>query len=321
MSKSSLLDKWRKLEGFYVKRLPYLYVTLLFAISLMFFLGSYSSLILYPVSVVFLVFGLFHIFSVSEYSRNLVYCDKLIRLERWRLYLFIFTVSSYFIVLATVETFLYLRLNLSQIPAPLNQIAVFFLSWLLFFIVTSLPLNLKGFQTPYRMAKMCFRVTIDELEGILKQRKMPIRDAYRRFRWLKLGFQSCNDFLLKKPYCVMVKNIDRYHQRIFSFALVGEKVDLKKFSVALQKVLASFGNKKDDFDLPGLLIALQLILGKDEKGKESTQKLAEMILVKPSLWEKTRAAIKSPYTISIISLVTLMVAILTIVFQFFHWGT
>jgi hypothetical protein len=96
---------------------------------------------------------------------------------------------------------------------------------------------------------------------------------------------------------------------------------LEKFSVALQKALASFGSRQDDFDLSSLLIALQLVLGKDVKGKESTEELAKMILVKPSLWERTKATIKSPSTVSAVSIVTLVVTILAIVFQFFHWGT
>jgi hypothetical protein len=319
--KNSLSERWRKLKESYVKRLPYAYVIALLAISFLFFLMLYSYLMVFPIFVVFLVFIFFHIGSVMESSRNLVYADKLIRLERWRLALFIFTISSYFVFLAALEVLLYLHFDMGRIPAPFNQIVVFFFSWFLFFIMASLVLNLRGFQTLYRMVKLCFRATIDELERILKQGKVPIDDAYRRFRWLKLGFQSCNGFLIKKPYCVMVKNIDQYYQHIFSFALVGDKVDLEKFSVALQKALASFGSRQDDFDLSSLLIALQLVLGKDVKGKESTEELAKMILVKPSLWERTKATIKSPSTVSAVSIVTLVVTILAIVFQFFHWGT
>jgi hypothetical protein len=281
-------------------------------------LASYSPWILLPISVVALAFIFLHTRSVMASSRNLLYADRLIRLERWRLFLFVFTVSSFFVLYATLAALVYLHFNVSQIPAPFNQIMAFLVNWFLFFIILSLTLNLRGFQTPYRMARLCFRATIDELEGIPKQEKARMKDAYRCFRWLRLGFRNCNDFLLKKPYCVMVKNIDIYHQRILSFALVGDETDLNKSLIALREVLASFGNNKDDFDLPSLLIAYQLILGRDMKGKESTHELAEMILAKPSLWERTEAVIKSPDMASVVSIITLVATILAIYFQYLH---
>jgi hypothetical protein len=168
------------------------------------------------------------------------------------------------------------------------------------------------------MAKLCFRAVIDELERIPKQEKIPIKDAYKRLRWLRLGFQRCNDFLLKKPNCVMVKDIEKYHQRIFSFALVGDNTDLNNSLIALHNVLASFGNNEGAFNLQSLLKAYQLILGKDVKGKESTHELANMLLVRPSLWERTRAAVRSPYMLSVVTIITLVVMVLTMMFQFLH---
>ncbi len=329
MSKSSfgalytheLSERLRELQESYVKRLPYMYIVVLFVFPFLFLLSLYSISMFWLIGVAYLVVMFFHILSVGESARKLVYAENLLRLERWRLYFFIFSVSSTIMYSATLGWLSYLGFRITQLPVPFDKITALFLAWFLFLIVTMLPLNLRGHQTRYRMAKLCFRVTIDEFEIILKQGKMPIKDAHRRFRWLKLGFQSCNDLLIREPYYVMVKNIDRCHQRIFSFALVGDKDDLHKFSVALQKVLASFGNKLSDFDLPSLLMALQLILGKEAKEKESTQELAEMILVKPSSWERTKAAIKSPYTVSVATIITLVVAILAIVFQFLHWGT
>jgi hypothetical protein len=156
------------------------------------------------------------------------------------------------------------------------------------------------------------------LEKSTEQGKVPIKDAYKCFRWLKLGFQSCNDFLIKKPYYVVVKNIEEYYQHIFSSALIGAKTDLKVSYAALQKMLASLGNEASDFNLRSYLVALQLTLGKKPESKESTEELTKMILVKPSLWERTRATIKSPYTMVVISIITLAVAILPVMLQLLH---
>jgi hypothetical protein len=319
--KNKLLKRLHELRESYVKRLPYIYVVVLLFLSFLSVFSLYSALMLGIISAIFIIFAFFHSVSVMESIGKLAYAEKLIRLERWRLFLYVFSVSSIIILilLGYGLSYLGLSINLNQLPVPFNQVTAFFFGWYFLFIAISLPLNLYS-QTSYRITKLCFRASIDELEKILKQRKLPIKDAYKRFKWLRQGFQSCNDFLIDDPYNVTVKDIDEYYQRIFSFALVGNEEDLEKFSVALQKVLASFGKKKDDFDLPNLLISLQLILGKDVRGKESIQELAEMILVKPSLWERIKAAIKSAYMVSVVSIITLVVAILAILFQFFHWG-
>jgi hypothetical protein len=318
--KHKLSKRLREIRESYVKRLPYIYLIVLLVLSFLSFLSLYFIFMLGVFVIIYFIFILFHFGSIKESSRKLAYAEKLIRLERWRLFLFVFIISSYIIFMVTVGCLSYIGFTITQLPAPFNQIVSFFSTWLIFFIMVSLPLNLRGFQTPYRIAKLCFRVSIDELEIILKQRKLPIKDAYRRFKWLRLGFQSCNNLLIDEPYYVMVKDIDKYYQRIFSFALIGDEKKLKKFSAALQKVLASFGDNRDNFDLPSLLISLQLILDKDKSGKESTQELVKMILVKSSLWDRTKALIRSPFTVSLISISTLIVAILTIAFQFFHWG-
>ena len=49
-----------------------------------------------------------------------------------------------------------------------------------------------------------------------------------------------------------------------------------------------------------------------------THVLSEMMLIKSSLLDRTRVAIKSPYTVPVITIAAFVIVVLTLVFQFFH---
>ena len=320
MRKRRLSEGWRKLSESYVKRLPNIYITMLLVTSLLFFLALRS--LTWPLLVVpvagFLLVIFFHITSVSRASKKVVYPEKLLRLERWRIFVFIFSISSLFALILVLFLLPYLDFRLTDLPTRINQIVTFLLGWFLLFIMVGLSLNYQSPQTPYRMIRLCFRTTIDTLERLLAQEEAPVKDAYRRFKWLRLGFQNCNDFLIRKPYCVKMKNIDQYYQRIFVVALVGSRDELEKVTGGLRNTLKSFGNKKQEFDLPSFLTALQFILGKRVTKRKHTHVFSEMMLIRSSLLDRIKVAIRSPYTISVITIAALVVAVLTLVYQFFR---
>ena len=229
-----------------------------------------------------------------------------------------FSLSSFYALFPVFFGLSYLGFELADLPTRINQIATFLLGWFLIFVMLGLSANYQSPQTHYRKIRLCFRTTIDTLERLLAQEEIPVKNAYKSFKWLRLGLQSCDNFLIQKPYYVKVQNIDQYYQRILTAALVGDRDDLEKIPLALQEALESFGNLKGEFDLPRFLAALQLMLGKRVRKRERMHVLSEMILIKPSLLEKTKVAIRSPYTVSVITISAFVVAVLTLVHQFFR---
>ena len=317
----------------YVRHLPYTYISVLMTFPVLYILIDRFNVdwLVFSLIVAYGAIVFLHVRVVVSSARKMVYPDRLIRLERWRLRFIGFSILSFVALLSALYGLSFIGGVPANLSVPFNQIANFLLYYLFLLLMIELTTSLRSLQTPYRMAKLCFRVTADDLERLLKEKTtrsqgkptesvpVPAEDVYRCCRRLKLGFRSLNDFLIQKPYRVMVKNIDQYHQRIVGFLLVAsthaDTNRLKELRVALKRVFASLGRIKPEFDLREFLIALQLILGRRVEGKETTQILVDMILTKPSVWERIKVASRSPYTVVVISIVTLAVAFLQLMFQ------
>jgi hypothetical protein len=255
----------------------------------------------------------FHLLSIKKTQEKIDYSEKIVRVEKWRTRVFWLSVCSFFIYMFIIWSFSRIGFKTSDLPFPFNLVSSFFMGWVLFFLMTSMVVSISSFVTYYKMARLCLQVTIDALGRLLTREEFSAEYVHRCFKWLKLGFQNCNSMLMDNPYFVVIKNIDQYRQYVLSVALVGNKYDLKTVLVALQRMLESFGNRKENFNLQNFLTALLFLRGETSRMSESTEVLAEMILIKPSLWERTREALKSPYTMLGITIISVAIAVLTLI--------
>jgi hypothetical protein len=323
VGKDAFSEALHKLSQSYVKLLPYTYVILLLASSFVFFLLYISPLMYVPIGAIFLSVGLFHGYSVRESVKKKYYPERILRSERWRLIALWFCVLSFFITMLVLGILSSFGFRIVELPAPYSQILSLLLIWFIFFLMTLMAFSWSSFLTDYQMAKLCFQLTLDSIAGILKDEELSAEDAHRHFKWLKLGFQSCNNMLIEKPYLVVVKDLNQYCQYILSVALVGNRYDLKKISLALQRIIKSFGNKRRDFELQSFLTALLFVLGKTERISESTDIQSEMILIRPSLWERIRAAksyvgVAIGIAIGIINVVAVIPQLISTIQMLFH---
>lgn len=308
----SVAGKWEKVYDFYGRHMPYIHVGLIFILSFVGFLSLFRAFWLFVPLTIFVM--VFNAIIVGKVARKEFYPHKLLHYNRLRLFLLKFSILLYCAVLSLLMGLPHVGFKIEDLAPPINQILSLVLVWSVFFIMFMLLFNFGPSLPPHKVARLSFILTMDAMKKLETQRMTWLRDAHKHLRCLKRGFQSCNDFLLKKPYQLKVKDIDQFYERIHGIALVGEKNDLKKIRRYVNDILASLGRNKSAFDLRSFLTTLQRLSGKKGSKAESSDELIQIFLIRASIWERTKVVVGSPYTRSVIAItmfiVTLVVEIL-----------
>lgn len=195
---------------------------------------------------------------------------------------------------------------------------IFTVSILLFtsLVFPSLFFSMFSF-TDHKEARLCFKSILKIFEKILQDKAKRIKIASRNLRWFRQAFRSCNSVLVHKPYTLELKELDRYHNAIYTAMLIGNSKEIKQMSKSVENVLDSLGAKRKDIQLRELLIALRHITEKGGRNKkESLIDLSDLWKTSSRL-DRLKARIKSPVTVSIVAIVTLIITVLALLFQTF----
>lgn len=197
--------------------------------------------------------------------------------------------------------------------AILALIEWFFWLIVMMFIFSMIPFGVR----PHKMARLSLLSAITGLRKVrarsLELSRLGIVD--RHVKWLRKGFQRCNDFLLQEPYRIGVKNIDQYYERVFSTTLVGRENEIKEMSNYLDNMLTSLGRKEIEFDLSNFLKSLKYVSNKKVRELKLSQDLGEMIFIRASVGERVKAKIKSPYTTSIVAIISMLITLIALIIQ------
>jgi hypothetical protein len=229
---------------------------------------------------------------IRKAIRKRYYPEKIIQTEILRsavlqFSIFLFAIAMFLFWLDPLAGF-----KIGEIPEFYRLILSIFILWTMFFLLVCMTLNLYRLTDNYQMAGLCFQATLDSLRN-LRENGLRTRNIHRVFKWLKLGFKSCNEMLARKPYSLVVRNVDQYCQHILSVALLGNQYDINRISTVLQHILLSLGNQEGDFNLRQFLTALLWASGRTSLISESTDILSDMILIRPSLKERILVSLRS----------------------------
>lgn len=170
----------------------------------------------------------------------------------------------------------------------------------------------------HKEARLCFKWILEILQRlsfIERKRKF----VNKNLRWIKLAFSSCSSFLAEKPFNLELKEKEQYCNVIYTTMLIGSQKEIEQTSKNIDKLLISLGSKESDVKLREFLVALRCVAGKYQTSKEKEESLVELSdMWKPSSeLDRFKARIKSPITVSIVAILTMILAVLALLFQAF----
>lgn len=291
-----------------------IYASYMFILSFLVFLRLFiivSDILTILLISLFLIFGTVHNIINRNLAREERFPYQLLYHQRISTRIF-FIVAIWFISTFTIALLCYPYFE--ELAEPLTLILGMSFILSVSILLPSVILVLYTFHS-HKEARLCFKVILEILQGLpIIERE---RFVNKNLRLVKLSFNSCSSFLADKPFNLELKEKEQYCNVVYTAMLIGNPQEIERTSTNIKNVLVALGSKRDNVKLREFLVALRHIAGKFQTSTERELSLTELsdMLQASSSFDRFKARIRSPFTVSIVAIVTLAITVLAVLLQ------